>query len=239
MQIHKDTLICDIVASNYKTATVFAHYKIDFCCNGNRSLQEAIKDTSIEMYQLIDAIQNIIITKGKEENFVEKELDQLANYIYDTHHTYVESQIPTINQYLEKIVKVHSSKHPELIEINKLFKESSGDLIMHMKKEELILFPYIKKMAEAKRTKTLVMTPGFGTIQNPIAMMHEEHDGEGERFRKIAKLTNNYQAPQGACNTFRLTYQLLQEFEKDLHKHIHLENNILFKKAIEIEAQLN
>ena len=104
-----------------------------------------------------------------------------------------------------------------------------------MKKEELILFPFIKKMVKAKLNDQVIEAPQFGTVNNPVAMMMEEHENEGERFRQIAKLTNNYTAPQDGCNTYQVTYAMLEEFEKDLHLHIHLENNILFPEAIKLE----
>ncbi|MCB0423860.1 MAG: hemerythrin domain-containing protein, partial [Mangrovimonas sp.] len=133
--------------------------------------------------------------------------------------------------------KVHGQRHPELFEVNELFIASAGELAAHMKKEELILFPFIKELVKAKLDSHKVSQPSFGTVENPIAMMMNEHDNEGERFRQIAKLTNNYQPPADACNTYRVTYAMLEEFEKDLHLHIHLENNILFPKTINLEKQ--
>lgn len=146
----------------------------------------------------------------------------------------METKIQEITPFLHKVVRVHGNLHPELIEIEQLFKESAGELTAHMKKEELILFPYIRKMVEAQRSGTQVQAP-FGTVHNPIRMMMHEHDSEGERFRKIAALSNNYTPPADACNTYKVTYSLLKEFEEDLHLHIHLENNILFPKSIELE----
>ena len=133
--------------------------------------------------------------------------------------------------------KVHGQSHPELFEINELFKGCAGELALHMKKEELILFPFIKKMESAIRTGQTIEQPHFGTVENPIAMMQDEHVIEGERFVKIAELTNNYTPPSDACNTYRVTFSMLQEFEQDLHKHIHLENNILFPRAIEMQKR--
>lgn len=137
--------------------------------------------------------------------------------------------------FLNKVVRVHSDRHPELAEVEQLFKASAEELTAHMKKEELVLFPYIRKMVKAENNKTSVEAP-FGTVQNPIRMMMHEHDGEGERFRKIAALTDNYNPSAAACNTYRVTFSLLKEFEEDLHLHIHLENNILFPKSITLES---
>ncbi|WP_459212787.1 iron-sulfur cluster repair di-iron protein [Aquimarina rhabdastrellae] len=239
MNINKDTLVSDVVAYNYKTATIFKDYHIDFCCNGNRSLTQVSLEKAIEVNELIAEIVMMDEHKSEAEDYQNWSLEHIVDHIYNNHHLYVEKQIPEIMYYLDKIANVHGEKHPELVEIKTLFKECSGDLAMHMKKEELILFPFIKKLAKAKNNKEALVQPPFGTVQNPIAMMHEEHDNEGERFRKIAKLSNNYTPPQDACNSYKVAFALLKEFEEDLHKHIHLENNILFKNAIKTETELN
>jgi regulator of cell morphogenesis and NO signaling len=165
-------------------------------------------------------------------------LDLLTDYIEKKHHRYVEAQIPVLNQYLAKLCRVHGDRHPELYKIKEHFIQSAGELTMHMKKEELVLFPFIRKMVRAKHQNTPLDLPHFGTVQNPIQTMMKEHDNEGERFRQIAALSRGYAPPADACNTYRVTFSLLQEFEKDLHLHIHLENNILFPKAQALETEL-
>jgi regulator of cell morphogenesis and NO signaling len=130
---------------------------------------------------------------------------------------------------------VHGERHPELLEIESLFLGSAGALTAHMKKEELVLFPYIKKMV----SKGPVEKPHFGTVQNPVQMMMNEHEVEGGRFREIAELSHNYTPPEDGCNTYRVAFAVLKEYENDLHLHIHLENNILFPKAIALEKKLN
>lgn len=134
---------------------------------------------------------------------------------------------------------MHGHHYAELLEIEKLIFEISNELTVHMKKEELILFPFIKKLVHAKREHTKVEVPHFGTVNNPIKMMEEEHDHAGEAFRTIAKLTHNYQTPEGACNTFKALYAKLEEFQDDLHQHVYLENNILFPKAKQLELEVN
>ncbi|MGG6232038.1 iron-sulfur cluster repair di-iron protein [Tenacibaculum sp. SDUM215027] len=239
MEINNNSTVANIVANNYKTATIFKLYGIDFCCNGNRTIQEVSTKKSIVPDTLINKL--IRIDKGSKStnDYQSWSLDFLCDYIYQNHHTYVEKQIPEILEYLTKIAKVHGNNHPELLEVLQLFKESTGELTTHMKKEELILFPFIKKLVTASNTNTPLSPPPFGTVENPINMMHTEHDNEGDRFRTISKLTNNYTPPADACNTYKVALAMLQEFEEDLHKHIHLENNILFKKAIKLENQLN
>jgi regulator of cell morphogenesis and NO signaling len=150
----------------------------------------------------------------------------------------VEEKSMEIVPYLNKICEVHGERHPELFEINALFNASVGVLSQHMKKEELVLFPYIQKMVQAKHEGTKIVVPGFGSIENLIRIMEEEHTIEGERFRKIEELSNHYTTPADACNTYRVTIALLKEFEDDLHLHIHLENNILFPKSIKLEKEV-
>lgn len=238
MNINKNTLISTIVAENYKSATIFKSYGIDFCCNGNRSIETVCNTKNINENILINKLNNCFNTEVDTNNYQSWDIDFLSDYIYNKHHKYIEKTIPELKLYLDKLCKVHGICHPELFEIYKLFTESANDLTMHMKKEELILFPYFKKLVEASKNKSTISSNQFDSIKSPIAMMHKEHDNEGHRFRKIAELSNDYSPPVDACNTYKVTYQLLQEFEEDLHKHIHLENNILFKKGVELEKTL-
>lgn len=159
-------------------------------------------------------------------------LDLLSDYIEKTHHRYIDSKIPEITPYLEKIVNVHGNMHPELYEVERLFKESAGDLSAHLRKEELMLFPYIRQVVKAQISGGKKPVAKMGDAAEYIALMEDDHNVEGERFRTISELTDNYNPPADACNTYRVTLSLLQEFEEDLHRHIHLENNILFPKSI-------
>ena len=166
-------------------------------------------------------------------------LDLLANYIVRIHHQYVHDKTPILLQFLDKLCRVHGERHPELFEINRIFTESAHDLANHFEKEERVLFPFIGELVKAQQTGQPLETAHFGTVENPIAMMMHEHTVEGDRFAEIARLSNNYTPPADACNTYRVTFAMLQEFEEDLHRHIHLENNVLFPKAIALEKQLN
>jgi len=228
------------VADDFRTAAIFSKYKIDFCCNGNRTIEEACDKKGIDSNQLMDELNQVLNSKGAETiDYKSWPLDLLAEYIEKKHHRYVEEKTPVLRQFLDKLCRVHGERHPELFKINELFTASAGELASHMKKEELILFPFIKKMVNAKLEDQTVQSPQFGTVENPIAMMMEEHDNEGARFREIDALTNNYTPPADACNTYKVTFAMLEEFEKDLHLHIHLENNILFPEAIKLEQQFS
>lgn len=234
-----NSIIGELVAQDYRFATVFQHNKIDFCCQGNRTIEEACAKKKVDVDALIGELNKAAASgDASSTDFNSWSLDLLATYIEKKHHRYVEKRITEIKPMLTKIVKVHGDLHPELMEVEELFLGSAGELTAHMKKEEFILFPFVKKLVQASEDKT-ELTPGhFGTVANPVAMMMDEHEAEGERFRKIAELTNDYTPPLGACTTYMVTFSLLKEFEQDLHLHIHLENNILFPKAIELEKSL-
>ncbi|WP_100613968.1 iron-sulfur cluster repair di-iron protein [Confluentibacter citreus] len=240
--LHKDTQkqIGQFVAEDFRTAAVFNTYGIDFCCKGDRTVEEVCNKNGINPNDLLDKLHAVLNTKTDQAiDYKSWPLDLLAEYIEKKHHRYVEEKIPILRQFLDKLCKVHGERHPELFEINELFIGCSGELASHMKKEELILFPFVKKMVKAKLENSAVPSPAFGTVENPIAMMMEEHENEGDRFRKIAELTNNYTPPADGCNTYKVTFAMLNEFEQDLHLHIHLENNILFPEAIKLEQQFN
>jgi len=239
MNITDENKIGELVAQNYRTATVFKRHKIDFCCKGNRSLKEVTDDKKIDLNALLQELSDVVNQNDSvSADFNTWDLDLLADYIEKKHHRYVEEHIPMLQQYLHKLCRVHGDRHPELIEINEHFNQCATALTAHMKKEELVLFPYIRKMVKSRQTHETLQAPHFGTVENPVRMMMHEHDVEGERFRTIAQLSNQYTPPEDACNTYRVTYNLLQEFENDLHLHIHLENNILFPKAVEMESFL-
>ncbi len=239
MNINKESIIANVVAEDYRTAGIFEQAGIDFCCNGNRSIETACNEQKIEIKELISLLQQTAdATPGKEGAVIDYKswpLDLLADFIEKKHHRYVTAQIPVIQAFLEKIVRVHGEGHPELAEIKVLFDACAGELTAHMKKEELMLFPFIRKMVQAKLAGNKDVAAPFGTVQNPIRMMMHEHDTEGSRFRKIKELSNHYNTPAGGCNTYKAAYAALQAFEDDLHLHIHLENNILFPQSIELE----
>ena len=236
METLEKTTIGDFVAQDFRTAAIFSKYGIDFCCKGQRTIEEVCDKKNINETALLNELNEVLATKNNEGiDFNSWHLDLLIDYIEKTHHRFVEEKTPVILQFLDKLCSVHGSNHPELFEINELFKGSAAELAPHMKKEESILFPFVKELMNAAKSHGSVGQPLFGTIKNPIATMMDEHDAEGERFRKISLLTNNYTPPEDACNTYRVTYAMLQEFEEDLHKHIHLESNILFPKAKALE----
>src|SRR5690606_8885981 len=200
----------------YRTAQIFKDHGIDFCCKGDRSIQEVCETQNLSPETLLEEIGNLKSQSSQGgHDYQSWPLDLLADYIQKKHHRYVDEKIPVIKAYLEKLCRVHGERHPELFEITELFKISGGEFTVHMKKEEFILFPFIRKMVNASSAEALPQ-PQFGSVENPIEMMKHDHDGEGERFRKISALSNGYTPPEDACATYNVTYALLKEFEEDL-----------------------
>lgn len=235
----KTNSIGEIVAENFRTAVIFKKHGIDFCCKGDRTIAEACDKKRLDPEKIYSEIENISIEKSEEIDFRSWPLDLLADYIEKTHHRYVKEKAPGIQTFLNKLSKVHGPQHPELFEIQTLFGESAVDLISHLQKEESILFPLIREMISTKGNKVELHSSQLNTLENAVSMLQHEHAAEGERFAKIAELTNNYNPPSDACNTYKVTYAMLEDFENDLHRHIHLENNILFPQSIELEKEFS
>ena len=238
MKIETQHNIGELVAKDYRAAGVFKAHGIDFCCNGNRTIGEACESQGLNSKKITKELENALTQQNSGQiDFQSWPPDLLVDYIEKKHHRYVEDKIPEIKVHLGKIASVHGDRHPELHEVERLFTEAAGALTAHMKKEELILFPFIQKLMAARQHPEQLTAPLFGSVENPIALMHQEHDTEGERFREIARLSNNYTPPADACNTYRVAFAMLEEFEADLHMHIHLENNILFPMAVKLEKE--
>ncbi|REC60750.1 iron-sulfur cluster repair di-iron protein [Chryseobacterium pennae] len=235
----KTDFIGNIVAEDFRTAAIFKRYGIDFCCKGGRTIEEACKNKKLNPEKIYEELDALPKNNDTAIDFSSWPLDLLTDYIEKSHHRYVEEKTPVLQTFLDKLCKVHGDRHPELFEVNTLFRESAHDLAAHMKKEELILFPFVRNMVKAKISGGDLTRPGFGTVENPVNMMQHEHSVEGDRFRKIAEITNEFLPPADACHTYKVAFAMLQEFENDLHKHIHLENNILFPKAIQLEKQFS
>lgn len=227
------------MAENYKTAAIFKRYRIDFCCNGNRTIADVTQSKGIDEEKLLSELNEVMAEKVQGEiDFKSFPIDLLADYVEKTHHRYIEQRIPEITPFLSKVARVHGANHPELLEVEQLFTETAQDLAAHVKKEELMLFPYIRQMVKSSMGNKVRPKTALGSATEYIEQMEEEHDAEGERFRRISELTDNYTPPADACRTYMVTFDMLREFEEDLHRHIHIENNILFPKSMEMEREL-
>ncbi|MDZ7682772.1 MAG: iron-sulfur cluster repair di-iron protein [Fodinibius sp.] len=239
MEAIQERTIGEIVKGDYRTAQVFEHYGLDFCCGGNRTIPEICKGTDLNADDVYTALEQLKQEGQEDNNYDQWSLDFLVDYIVNNHHKFSREKLPEIGKYAKKVASVHGDRHEELKEIYYEFTMLHGEITNHLEKEERILFPYIKELVEAEKEGETPDTPDFGMAANPISMMEEEHDEAGASMAKIRKLSNNFTPPEDACTTYRLLYENLEGFEKDLHKHVHLENNILFPKALELEKRLN
>lgn len=240
MDTLKERTIGQIVADDYRTAQVFRSFGLDFCCGGNKSVEEACTKKGIDPAEVQNALQNLGNDETEHHNYNQWELDFLIDYIVNNHHSYVRSKLPEIEFYARKVAKVHGERHPELTTIYELFMKLKLEISSHLGKEEDILFPYVKKLVEAEKSPSpFLESPSFGTAANPVAMMEAEHEEAGRIMEQIQELSNNFSPPGDACTTYRVLFQNLEAFQQDLHKHVHLENNILFPKALALEKRLN
>ncbi|WP_319501783.1 iron-sulfur cluster repair di-iron protein [uncultured Draconibacterium sp.] len=238
MDISKNLTVGEIVKENYKTAQIFDRNNIDFCCGGGISLEKACEKANVEIGTLLPELEAAMLANDADSKYIDSmELNELCDYIEKRHHSYVTDNIPFLKEKLNKLCNVHGENHPELFKVRELFETAAGNLTAHMQKEELVLFPYVRRLVNAKNGEE-AGSAEFGGIDAPIQAMLDEHQAEGERFFEIAALTSNYTCPPDACNTYRITYQTLNDFEQDLHRHIHLENNILFLKALALEKEM-
>lgn len=231
--------IGELVAKDYRKAEIFRKFGLDFCCGGHKTVKEACEKKGVNYIEVENELLKVEQQQNDNtENFNEWELDFLADYIINKHHKYVSSAVVLLNELSSKVARVHGDVHPELIEIERNYVQVANELTAHMQKEEVVLFPYIKQMVQNKRNGNPFEKSSFGTIKNPIHMMESEHVSAGECMESIRTLSNNFTLPSDACNSYRVLFGKLEEFEKDLHQHIHLENNILFPKAIQMEKEL-
>ncbi len=236
MENIKNKSVGEIVKLDFRAADVFSNYGIDFCCGGKISVSEACANAKTDESIVIRALENLQNQSGSAvHDFDSWNIGFLADYIQNTHHQYVKKAIPQILPLAQKVADVHGDHHSEVIRINELFQDLAEELLAHLQKEEMILFPYIKKLV-AEESAGKCTDPGcFGSIGSPISVMEAEHENAGLILKEMYRISDGYSAPEDACNTFRVLYGKLKEFEDDLHRHIHLENNILFPKAIEKE----
>lgn len=229
-----------IAAMDLRKAQVFQKYGLDFCCGGKKTVKEACAEKGLDVTKVEQELQAADkMPASRPIPYSNWDLDFLADYIVNTHHSYVLKTLPNLLSYAAKVKDVHSMQHPELIRINQLVKEINAELLAHMVKEEKVLFPYIKALATAEKNTEPLQAAHFGTVQNPINMMEMEHELVGKNVEEIRTLSQNFLLPADGCASYSLFYKMLEEFEEDLHLHIHLENNILFPKALEIEKQLD
>lgn len=230
-----DQSVGEWVTADYRFAAVFEKYGIDFCCGGQKPVRQACAEKEVSPGQLHSEVAQVVAAPGSSERYDQWALDFLADYIVNQFHLYTKGMLPQLSDYIETVANVHGETHPETRTIAALWPAVRDELAQHMQKEELLLFPYIKRLVRDQAEGSVPTTPPFGSAQELITAMEAEHDATGDALHQMAALSHGYTPPPDACPTFRTLYTLLSEFDAATKKHIHLENNVLFPKTAELE----
>lgn len=237
MNFSTDTKVKDIALLNPGARRVLEDAGVDYCCGGGKSLHDACLHAGVAADEILERLRrNTELAGPGDKEWRSAPLAELTRHIRERHHQYVRDAIPRVRALLANIREEHGLKHREIEEIEKLFGDVAWEMTAHMQKEEHILFPYIDALERSASGQGALEPPFFQTVRNPIYAMMKEHDSAGELVRKIRKASSEYKAPADACTSYQAAYQELREFEEDLHLHVHLENNILFPRAVELEA---
>ncbi|MGB3210515.1 MAG: iron-sulfur cluster repair di-iron protein [Desulforhopalus sp.] len=224
--------IGEIVAEDYRTSKVFEKFGIDFCCGGKVVLTEICNERGLDLRAILSDLETVKNKQiERDQDYASWELPFLIDYIINVHHGYLNENIELIKSYTRKIAQVHGNRHPELLEISSIFDKITSDMSTHLKEEEDVLFPALKSADRNRKTGTQLSVDDVKVIHKSLEELVREHDDIGAAIHKIRHLSNEYATPEDACNTYIITYKKLEEFENDLHKHVHLENNILFLQA--------
>ena len=235
-----DRMLGDIVTEDLRAAAVMERFGLDYCCGGQRTLGQACEAKQIDLAGVLSALQ-VLGPATDTDQLPEawRELDALTRYIIDTHHRYVTISVPAINASLDKLVAVHGTQHSELTAIRTTFRALGEELLTHMMKEESLLFPAIDELARRHRGEASSGPGMFATILHPVRMMEDDHQEAGQLAAQLRALTGgNYDPPADGCGTYRACFAELRRFEQDLHRHVHLENNVLFPGALDVERML-
>lgn len=238
MSVTTEKTVRELALENPAATRVFEKLGIDYCCGGNQSLEQACHAANLLVDQVLDSLEMAEQTSRatqKIHDWQREPLGDLVAHINGTHHKYTREEIARLGPLLEKVCSVHGKNHHELLHIRASFAGLALELTMHMMKEEKVLFPHIIRMEEAVIQNEPILPPPFGSVQNPVSMMEQEHDSAGAALRAMRQASGGYVAPPDACISYQTLYKTLAEFEADLHQHIHLENNILFPRAIAME----
>ena len=240
MTIAANHTVGEIAAEFPNAAREFEKLGIDYCCGGSRTIEQACAAAKISVEEALQRLETSTAAASKSrasQDWQNQPLADLIAHINRTHHVFVRQECPRIEALAEKVVGVHGQRHPELEQVADVFAALANELTVHLMKEEQILFPYVVRLEESYVAGEPAPPAMFGTVVNPVRMMMQEHDGAGDALRSLREITKDYAVPDDACASYRVLYQALQEFEADLHQHIHLENNILFPRAVAMEGK--
>jgi regulator of cell morphogenesis and NO signaling len=231
--------IREIAVENPATTRVFEELKIDYCCGGRRSFNDACRTAGVNPQFVSQKIIEVLSFQNVQiESPEQKSASDLIDYILEKHHVFTRREIERLAALMKKVSRRHGANHPEIFALENEFRSLGEDLYPHMKKEEMVLFPFIRHLEMSAANNLSIPRPPFCTVKNPVQAMMTEHDTAGDCLRKMREITKDYALPENACTSFRALYAGLVELEKDLHQHIHLENNVLFHKAVELEQNV-
>lgn len=231
--------IREIAVESPATTRIFEEYKIDFCCGGGRKFNDACQVAGVAPEIVSDRIEQVLSSQIKDfETPAQRSVSELIDYILETHHVFTKQELARLPALMEKVCRKHGAQHDELFALQTAFYELRDELTPHIKKEEVVLFPFIKHLEMSAANHISSPRPPFLTVKNPVRVMMTEHDAAGDILRRMREISKNYALPEGACPSFQALYFGLEELEKDLHRHIHLENNVLFPRAVELEQKV-
>ena len=239
MLINSQRTVGELAAAIPGATRIFEQLGIDYCCRGGLAISEACESASVQL----DDVLHLLVKAATDSHsgytnrtWVAEPLSQLITHIVESHHAFTRSELSRLELLVDKVASHHATNHPELLELRPVFHRLKEELIPHMLKEEQVLFPYVTRLEASLNSGQPVQQPFFATVRNPVRMMMTEHDAAGELLSKLRRITNEYKVPDDGCLSYEALYRALPELEADLHQHIHLENNILFPRAIELEA---
>jgi len=238
MSVSTEKTVGELALENPAATRVFEEFGIDFCCGGGQTLEHACQAAHVSARQVeerLEAASHAASPPVAARDWQAGSLSELLAHIQSTHHVYTRAEIARLAPLFDKVCSVHGANHPELPALRDVFSGLAGELTAHLMKEEIVLFPSILRMEEAAVAGQPMPPSHCGSVRNPVAVMMAEHDGAGGALRTMRRIAGGYTVPPDACVSFRTLYQALADFEADLHQHIHLENNILFPRAIELE----
>jgi regulator of cell morphogenesis and NO signaling len=230
-----ETTVGQLVTERPGRARVFEAFGIDYCCGGKKPLAQAIEEKGLErqtVLRLLDAFDEQ--APEAERDWSKSSVAALADHIEQTHHAYLKSELPRLEHLVNKVASRHGSHTPQLVDLARVFAAFKLELESHMQKEEVVLFPVCRQMERATSQQPF----HCGSVENPIALMIQEHEDAGDALQRMRELTNDYTPPADACNTYRALFDSLHDLEQDMHRHVHKENSILFPKALELEQKL-
>jgi regulator of cell morphogenesis and NO signaling len=235
--IDAEQTVRDLVVESPEARPVLERLGIDYCCGGERTLTAAAAAAGVDLAELTDALEAVPPAPSAGiRNWSEATLAALVDHIEQVHHAFMRRSLPRIAALFDKVIAAHGQRHARVLRpLKQVFTALRGEIERHLQKEEHVLFPYVRSLEALAANGSRAFAREHGSIQNPVRVMRLEHDDAGRALARMRALTDGYRLPEDACESFRALYEALVETEGDLHEHIHLENNILFPRAIALE----